>query len=124
MLFKMFIAGLGGFIGTLCRYVLNDFIYRAMQYPLFPYGTFTINILGCFFIGLIASLAETRIISPDVRLFIQIGMLGGFTTFSSFGLETFNLLRDGQFILGAMNVLLQAGIGLLAVWLGYYVGQL
>ena len=123
-MYLLLIAGVGGMIGTMLRYSLNIAIYRLLSYPIFPYGTITINILGCFFIGLIASLAESRLsFSPEARVFIQIGILGGFTTFSTFGFETFNLIRDGQFMLGIGNVLLQVFIGLFAVWLGYYLGQ-
>ncbi len=118
------IAGLGGFIGTIMRYVLNNVIYHAMDYPLYPFGTLIINVLGCFFIGLLAGMVETRAsISPEIRTFIQIGVLGGFTTFSTFGYETFNLFRDGQFVLAACNILLQVVVGLVAVWLGYYLTQ-
>lgn len=118
------IAGLGGFFGTIMRYLLNNLIYKLFDAPLYPYGTLTINILGCFFIGLIASLAETRLsLTPELRIFIQIGILGGFTTFSTFGYETFYLLREGQFILGMINILLQVIVGLFAVWLGYHLAQ-
>ncbi|RDI46522.1 fluoride efflux transporter CrcB [Aquicella lusitana] len=121
---NLLIAGLGGFIGTMMRYLLNNAIYKILNYPLYPYGTMTINITGCFFIGLIASLAESRItLTPEVRTFIQIGILGGFTTFSTFGYETFTLMRDGQFILCVTNILTQVLLGLVGVWLGYQLGQ-
>ncbi|VVC76875.1 Putative fluoride ion transporter CrcB [Aquicella siphonis] len=121
---NMLIAGMGGFVGTIMRYALNNAIYKWLDSPLYPYGTLTINLLGCFLIGLTASLAESRIsLTPETRIFIQIGLLGGFTTFSTFGYETFTLLRDGQFVLGLGNVILQVTIGLIAVWLGYYLGQ-
>lgn len=120
----LLIAGLGGFFGSAMRYALNNFIYKVFDAPLFPYGTLTINILGCFFIGLVASLAESRLsLTPEIRIFIQIGILGGFTTFSTFGYETFALIRDGQFIFGITNIVLQVVVGLMAVWLGYYLGQ-
>src|SRR5579885_613871 len=110
---SLLIAGAGGFVGTILRYLLNNLIYKSLDYPVFPAGTATINILGCFFIGFIASLAESRIsFSPDIRIFIQIGILGGFTTFSTFGYESFTLLKDGQFMLGIGNIFLQVFIGL------------
>lgn len=118
------IAGLGGGIGTMLRYALNTLIYHVFDAPLFPYGTLVINISGCFFIGIVAGLTESRaLITPEMRSFIQIGILGGFTTFSTFGYETFTLIRDGQFMLGISNVVLQVIIGLIAVWVGYYLGQ-
>lgn len=121
---SLLIAGAGGFVGTMMRYLLNNLIYKTLEYPTYPFGTLTINVLGCFFIGFVASLAESRLaLTPDVRTFIQIGILGGFTTFSTFGYETFNLIRDGQFLLGFGNIFLQVFVGLFAVWLGYYLGQ-
>lgn len=124
-MYNLLIAGLGGFFGTMMRYLLNNFVYKLMNYPIYPYGTLTINVLGCFVIGLFASLVETRInLTPEIRIFVQIGILGGFTTFSTFGYETFQLIRDGQLVLGAANILLQVVIGLLAVWLGYWLGQI
>jgi CrcB protein len=121
---NILIAGLGGFIGTIIRYLLNNLIYKSLNYPIYPFGTLTINILGCFFIGFIAGFAQYRLtLTPEIRIFIQIGVLGGFTTFSTFGYETFTLIRDGQFILGVSNILLQVLVGLFAVWLGYSLGQ-
>lgn len=121
---NLIIVGLGGAIGTMLRYLLNSLIYFLLDAPLYPYGTLVINILGCFFIGLLASLAESRVaLTAEIRTFIQIGILGGFTTFSTFGYETFTLLRDGQFLLGISNVLLQIMVGLFAVWMGYYLPQ-
>lgn len=123
-MYQFLIAGIGGFIGTLMRFGLNNLVYYFLSAPLFPYGTLVINVSGCFLIGIVAGLAESRaMITPDMRIFIQIGILGGFTTFSSFGYETFSLIRDGQFLLGIGNVLLQIFVGLFAVWLGYYLTQ-
>lgn len=117
------IAGIGGFVGTILRYLVNNIIYHSLAYPLFPFGTLIINISGCFFIGILAGLTERFALSPEIRIFIQIGVLGGFTTFSTFGFETFNLIRDGQFILAIANVLLQVIAGLTLVWIGYYLAQ-
>ena len=117
---SLLLAGAGGFIGTCLRYLCNLLIYRLLDYPTFPYGTFVINILGCLIIGLLSGLAESRVsFTPEIRVFIFIGILGGFTTFSTFGYETFNMMRDGQFILAMVNVVLQVFLGLTGVWLGY-----
>lgn len=119
------LAGLGGFIGTLLRYLLNSGIYRFFDYPIFPYGVLIINLIGCFVIGLLSGLAETReIFTPEVRIFIFIGILGGFTTFSSFGYDTFNLLRDGQMLFATINVLVQVVGGLFLVWGGYLLSRI
>jgi CrcB protein len=117
---SLLLAGAGGFIGTCLRYLFNLVIYRLLDYPSFPYGTFIINVLGCLIIGLLSGLAESReAFTPEVRVFIFVGILGGFTTFSTFGYETFGMMRDGQFILAATNVALQVILGLMCVWLGY-----
>lgn len=122
---NVLIVGLGGFLGTILRFVMNQLIYKGLGAPLYPYGTLAINVLGCFLIGMLGCLAETRVsMTPSLRLFFQIGILGGFTTFSTFGYETFALIRDGQFVLGIGNIILQVLLGLAAVWLGYYLAQL
>jgi CrcB protein len=88
----------------------------------FPIGTAVVNIIGCFLIGILTGLAELRnLLSPEMRTFLLIGMLGGFTTFSTFGHETVALMRDGQFLHAVGNVLIQVIIGLSGVWLGYNV---
>lgn len=79
-----------------------------------------VNVIGCFFIGFFSELAEGRgLFSPDARAFLIVGILGGFTTFSTFGNETMNLVRDGQWILALLNVGGQVLLGLGGVWLGY-----
>ncbi len=120
----LFLAGMGGFFGTCLRYLFNTVIYRLLSYPTFPYGTFIINVLGCLVIGLLSGLAENRLsFTPELRIFIFIGILGGFTTFSTFGYETFGLIRDGQFLLAATNAILQVCLGIVGVWLGYYFSR-
>lgn len=119
MLHFFLVAG-GGAIGTLLRYGLNGFIYHLLNLSYFPFGTFIINIIGCFVIGLFAGFAESQTITSEMRLFVQTGILGGFTTFSAFGYETFLLFRNGQVMLGLVNSLGQVIIGLIAVWIGYH----
>lgn len=122
---NLLIAGIGGFIGTMLRYLMNNWIYLLMDYPTFPYGVLIINVLGCLLIGFLSGLAETReLFTPEVRIFIFIGILGGFTTFSSFGYDTFGLLRDGQFFYAAINVFTQVFAGLAAVWGGFVLSRL
>lgn len=121
---NVLLAGLGGFIGSALRYLLNGAIYRLLNYPTFPFGILIVNVLGCLFIGFLGGLAENRdAFSPELRVFFMIGVLGGFTTFSSFGYDTFNLLRDGQISFAFANVTLQVVLGLTAVWLGYVVSR-
>lgn len=119
------LAGIGGLIGSILRYLMVNLIFNFVEYPDFPYGTLTVNIIGCFLIGLLSGLAETRdIITPELRVFLFIGILGGFTTFSSFGYDTFGLLRDGSFLYAAINIIVQVFVGLGAVWLGYSLARL
>ena len=113
------LVGVGSFFGGVLRYGLSICVHRALDNPWFPYGTLTVNVLGCLIIGFLAGIAETRAaFTPEVRLFIFVGILGGFTTFSSFALETFLLARDTQNIAALINIGLQLILGLLAVWIG------
>ena len=114
------IVGGGGFIGAMARYLLSGLVQRQMPLTTFPVGTLAVNLLGCLIIGLLSGLAEARqLFGPEFRMFALIGILGGFTTFSTFGFETFAMLRDAEYLRAATNVgvHLVAGVGL--VWLGY-----
>ena len=91
---------------------------------LFPYGTFVVNVVGCLLFGLIIGLAESRLtLGPTGRAFVLIGVLGGFTTFSSFTYESFELLRDGQVLQAAANVAGQVVVGFLALWAGFIAAR-
>jgi CrcB protein len=118
-------VGCGGFLGSAARYLLGGVLNRLAPQALFPYETLVINVSGCLAIGLLSGLAEDRgVFSPETRAFLLIGVIGGFTTFSTFGHETFQLLREYQWIPGAMNVILQLVLGLAAVWAGHVVSRL
>ena len=91
------LVGVGSFVGGVLRYGLSTWVHRALDNPWFPYETLAVNGSGCLVIGFLAGLAESRAaITPEARLFLFVGILGGFTTFSSFALETFSLARDTQ----------------------------
>jgi len=114
---------LAGLLGTLARYALSGFIARRFG-ETFPTGTLIVNIVGCFLAGFLFYLMQERFLVNDiVRTAIMIGFLGGFTTFSSFGLQTFTLLRDGEMGLATMNVLVSNVAGLLTVWAGYSLAR-
>ena len=116
---NILLVGLGGFIGSVLRYLASGLAQQLSKSINFPYGTLTVNLLGCFVIGFLSQLAEARgLFSTEARLVVFIGILGGFTTFSSFGNETFNLARDGQFLPSLMNIGLNVVFGLLLVWVG------
>src|SRR5438128_11576630 len=92
---KLLLVGAGGFFGSVARALLSNFVQQTSDSH-FPYGTLTVNVMGCFVIGFFSQLSEVRdILSAETRTFIFVGILGGFTTFSSFGNETINLLRNG-----------------------------
>ena len=113
----LWIAAAGG-AGALARYGLGGLMHRLLGSS-FPWGTFTVNILGCFLFGLIWALAETRLaISPQVRLIVLTGFMGSFTTFSTFVFETGMLLKDGQYLFALANMLGQNLLGLVALFLG------
>jgi fluoride exporter len=114
------IVGLGGFLGSLARYGLSGLVQRQFPVADFPYGTLAVNLLGCLLIGVMASLMEARgLFSPEFRVFALIGVLGGFTTFSTLGWETFVMLRDTEYVRAAANVTLHVAAGLTLVWVGY-----
>ena len=116
---RIVLVGVGSFVGGVLRYGLSTWVHRVLDNPWFPYGTLAVNVLGCLVIGFLAGLAETRTaFTSEARLFLFVGILGGFTTFSSFALETFSLARDTQNVAALINIGLQLILGLLAVWVG------
>ena len=120
---RIFFIGFAGFVGTLGRYALSGVIARRFG-ETFPTGTLVVNIVGCFLAGLLFYLMQERfLINQTTRTVVMIGFLGGFTTFSSFGLQTFTLLRDGEFWFAAVNIVGSNLLGLLMVWAGYTLGK-
>jgi CrcB protein len=121
---RLIFIGLAGFAGTLMRYWLSEWTARRFG-ETFPTGTLIVNLIGCFLAGLLFSLMFDRfLVSPTVRTVILIGLLGGFTTFSSFGLQTFTLLRDGEMGLALFNIAISNVGGLLMVWVGYSLAKI
>lgn len=115
---KLFLAGIGGFLGSAARYAVTGFVQAWSGSIRFPFGTLTVNFLGCLLIGFLSQLAETRgIFTAEARTLIFIGVLGGFTTFSAFGNETINLWRDSENGLAILNIASHLGLCLGAVWL-------
>ena len=121
---KLLLIGLAGMTGTLCRFWLSEFVARRYG-EAFPLGTLVVNLIGCFVAGLLFQLIEERsLLTPTTRAVLLIGFLGGLTTFSSFGLQTFALLRDGQLGLAALNVAIANLAALLMVWLGFMLARM
>ena len=113
----------GGGLGAALRYWLQGVVYTRTG-AAFPYGTLVVNVLGCFVIGLLmVSLEERFLAVPSLRLFLTIGILGGFTTFSTFSYETLALLRNGEFLMGLANVGFSILGCLTATWVGMQLGK-
>ncbi len=116
---SILLVGLGGFLGSIARYKLGGLILHMTAQDRFPYGTFTVNVLGCLIIGVLAGVAERHhVFGPDARLFLFTGLLGGFTTFSAFGLEAMSLIRRGDLGTAALYAGGSVALGITAVWLG------
>lgn len=112
-------VGSGGFVGALARYGMSGLVHRHAPLTTFPFGTLAVNLLGCFIIGILAGLAEVRqLFGPEFRTFALIGVLGGFTTFSTFSYETLALARDTEYLRAAVNVGAHVVLGIALAWLG------
>lgn len=121
---QLLFAGLGGFLGSALRYWISTATYRWLGES-FPYGTLAVNIIGCLLIGFLMTFFEERfVINPNLRIFLTVGILGGFTTFSSFSYETMALLQEGSYWLGSVNVIASLTICLCATALGAALGRL
>jgi crcB protein len=116
---NLLLVGGGGFIGAIARYALGGGVAHFAAQAKFPFSTFLVNLTGCFIIGILAGLsAKHELFSQEAKLFLFTGLLGGFTTFSAFGLETVVLLRRGESLIAAAYVGSSVMLGIAAVWLG------
>jgi CrcB protein len=122
---NILLVGIGGFAGSISRYLLGGWIQRTSGESWLFLGTAAVNLTGCLLIGLIANLASVRsMMSDEMRILLIVGLLGGFTTFSSFGLENFHLIRDTRFLVASMNILVQVILGVGGVMLGNWMARL
>jgi fluoride exporter len=122
---KALLVGLGGFLGSVLRYGVGGFVGRFKAGWTFPLETLLVNVSGCVVLGFLVGLSDTRgIFSGSTRAFLFIGVLGGFTTFSTFGYETVQLVREGQWQAAAVSTILQVGLGLGGVWAGDCLARL
>ena len=113
----------GGALGSLLRYLVQGWS-QSLSQGTFPVGTLAVNVLGCFLIGLLNALFAGPVpLRLEYRVALTVGLLGGFTTFSAFGWETFAMGNEGQALLALLNVLLSVALGLSAVWLGYRLAE-
>jgi fluoride exporter len=122
---EILLVGGGGLIGSVARYLMQGATYRLIRDPWIPWGTLAVNVLGCFVIGFLSELAQTRqVFGPQLRLFLFIGVLGGFTTFSTFAYETVAFTQSGQWLPFAANAMLHLFLCLGAVWVGAILSHL
>jgi CrcB protein len=128
---RILAIAVGGGIGAVARYLLGSWVQRSPVLlrwgslgPALPWGTFVVNLTGCLLMGFLAGLFdERRVVSPELRSFVLIGILGGYTTFSSFALETLRLVQGGSFALAALNGLGGPACCLVGVWAGDTLSQ-
>lgn len=120
MIKTLLLIGTGGFAGSISRYLLTKFI--ATKWPMaFPWGTFSVNIIGCFLIGIIMGMSFQSSISTQTRLLLATGFCGGFTTFSTYSLEIFELYQRGEAGISMLYLFASILAGFLSVWLGLWV---
>ncbi|MBT3322809.1 MAG: fluoride efflux transporter CrcB [Anaerolineae bacterium] len=113
------LIGSGGFLGAIIRYLLSNYVQNGVKSTEFPLGTLIVNLVGCLIFGALGQLSETRdIFTPETSSLIFIGFLGAFTTFSTFGSDSFNLIKNGQNLFFYLNIGGSVILGLLSVWAG------
>lgn len=123
---KYLFIGFGGFLGTIARYWLSGLVGQRFG-EVFPWGTLIVNVTGSFAIGLIAAMSDPDgrfLVHPNIRQFIMIGVLGGYTTFSSFSFQTLLLIRQGEWFYAGGNILFSVCLCLTAVWLGQVLAKI
>ena len=113
-------VGTGGFIGASLRYIANTWLSQFPRFG-FPLGTFAVNFIGCILLGIFVGLGLEKITTLPLREFAAIGILGGFTTFSAFGLESFELLKSGQLAMTLIYVISSVILGLSGIGLGIII---
>jgi CrcB protein len=124
MVKSIIIVGLGGFIGTVARFLISRY-FQENVLSVFPWSTFVVNLIGCLLIGIIYGISEKGdVLSPDIRLFLTVGICGGFTTFSTFSNDSFLLIRDQEWIRFALYASLSLFLGLVAVYAGRFIIKL
>lgn len=118
---QIILVGVGGFFGAVLRYSISGYIQNLTQSVAFPYGTLAVNVTGCFLIGILSHLVESQAgITAEMRLLLMVGLLGSFTTYSTFSTETMTLLQDQRLFLTLINIGAHVMFGLLAVLLGRF----
>lgn len=118
---KLLIIGLGGFIGAIGRYLITQYFFQSSTSD-FPLGTFIVNIIGCLILGMFMYYAQnSAVFSANMRMFVAIGILGAFTTFSTFSYETVALFNAQKVMLALANIVGSILLGIFSIWLGYSI---
>jgi fluoride exporter len=121
---KYLVVSIGAAIGGVFRYWLSGYVYKFLPSS-FPYGTLAVNFFGCLLIGIVIfGLSEKELISPLFRLFLTIGFCGGFTTFSSFSIETINFFKDYDIFLAFVNIMSNVTFSLGGTYIGYLISKI
>ena len=121
---KLVMVGLGGFAGSVCRYIVFETSAKLFKTPFIPYGTLLVNVAGCLLIGFFGGLIESKaLFSPEIRALVLIGFLGGFTTYSTFGYELLLILRQGQTAAFIAHTGAHLIFGLFAVFCGFTLSK-
>jgi CrcB protein len=124
MWFKILLLIIGGAVGTVCRFLVSSIVHSRLG-DSFSWGTLIVNLLGCLLIGFLWSLsAEKSILSPSTKLFLMVGFLGAFTTFSTYALESINFLREQEILLMVGNIFLNNVVGLVMIIVGIWCARL
>ncbi|MDR0516724.1 MAG: fluoride efflux transporter CrcB [Fibromonadaceae bacterium] len=119
---SFFMVFAGGGLGSVCRYAVG-LLAKMLFGGTFPLGTLFVNLLGCFAIGYLSSRFERMFATQEIRNLCSVGFLGGFTTFSAFGVETMNLFRSGSNGTAILNITLNVALGILLAFAGFYLGK-
>jgi len=121
---QIMMVGAGGFVGSALRFAVSGWVQRLVASSVMPYGTFAVNVLGCLALGFLVGLAEYRqMIEPGQRLFLMVGVLGGFTTFSTFAFESVSLLQDAEIARAFINIFAQVVLGFSAAFAGFILAR-
>jgi len=124
MIAKLLILSAGGALGAVFRYTLGGAVHKVTG-PHFPYGTLFVNVLGCLLIGFLGVFHQEKLfLGPHMKLFLMVGVLGAFTTFSAFGFETWELANTDQWIKAGLNIFLNFSLSMTGLWLGVMLGRL
>jgi fluoride exporter len=124
LMLKYLLIAIGGALGSMARYGTGSVLLKLQERTLFPFGTLAANLIGCLLIGYINGLLLDRVLRPEYRFLLVIGFLGGYTTFSSYGFETFAKMQDSQWLHAALNILANNLLGIALVMVGYGLSRL